>query len=147
MKKILIPALLLSLLFNFASADEKKKDKPAPEKAAKVKAEAKPNADKPKTDKPKADKPQPELKELTLTGKITKKETVGKNEKKYSYFYLETSDGNQIRLSQSALGKKSTIKLDDFVDANVTVRAKGYEKALKDNKVQTYVKEIASIEK
>jgi hypothetical protein len=142
MKKILIPALLLSLLFNFASADEKKKDKPAPEKAAKVKAEAKPNADKPK-----ADKPQPELKELTLTGKITKKETVGKNEKKYSFFYLETSDGNQIRLSQSALGKKSTIKLDDFVDANVTVRAKGFEKTLKDKKVQTYIKEIASIEK
>jgi hypothetical protein len=147
MKKLLIPALLLSLVANFALADDNKKA--ASEKAGKAKVEAKAKVEgKAKAEKKdKVAKAKPDLKELTLTGKLTKKETVGKNEKKYQYFYLETSDGNKIRLTQKALGKKSTIKLDDFVDANVTVRAKGYEKELKNKKTQTYISEITAVEK
>jgi len=143
MKKLLIPLLLLSLVANVVSAEDKKKDKAAAAKDAKAKVE-KVTAD---AKKAKAAKPKPELKELTLTGKITKKETVGKNERKYQYFYLETSDGKKIRLTQKALGKKSKIKLDDFVDANVTVRGKGYEKELKSKKTQTYITNISAIEK
>jgi len=143
MKKLLIPLLLLSLVANVVSAEDKKKDKAAAAKDAKAKVE-KVTAD---AKKAKAAKPKPKLKELTLTGKITKKETVGKNERKYQYFYLETSDGKKIRLTQKALGKKSKIKLDDFVDANVTVRGKGYEKELKSKKTQTYITNISAIEK
>ncbi len=130
--------MILTLLANFSFAEDKKKAA-----AEKAKVEAKAKAEK----KAKVAKAKPELKELTLTGKITKKETVGKNEKKYQYFYLETSDGNKIRLTQKALGKKSKIKLDDFVNANVTVRGKGYEKELKNKKTQTYVSQITAIEK
>jgi hypothetical protein len=147
MKKFIIPALILSLLANIGLADEKKKDVPA-EKAAKAKVE-KPKADKPKGEKAekKEKAPQPDLVDVTLTGKLSKKETTGKGDKKYTFFYLETSDGQNVRLNQTALGKKSTIKLDDFVDANVTVRGKGYTKELKNKKKQTYVKEISAIEK
>ena len=138
MKKILFPLLILTLLANFSFAEDKKKAA-----AEKAKVEAKAKAEK----KAKVAKAKPELKELTLTGKVTKKETVGKNEKKYQYFYLETSDGNKIRLTQKALGKKSKIKLDDFVNTNVTVRGKGYEKELKNKKTQTYISEITAVEK
>ena len=147
MKKLIIPALLVSLVANFAFADDKKKAATATKDAkAKVEAPAKVKGDAAKAEK-KAKKPKPELKELTLTGKITKKETVGKNERKYQYFYLETSDGNKIRLTNKALGKKSKIKLDDFVNANVTVRGKGYEKELKNKKTQTYIQQITAVEK
>lgn len=146
MKKLIIPALLLSLVANFTFAEDKKKAAAtAKDDKAKVEAKAKAKADAAKADN-KA-KAKPELKELTLTGKITKKETVGKNERKYEYFYLETSDGKKIRLTQKALGKKSKIKLDDFVDANVTVRGQGFEKELKNKKTQTYIQQISAIEK
>ena len=148
MKKFLIPALALALLANVGFADDKKKAAPAA-KAAKTKVE-KAKTDKAAKPTAKADKvakAKPDLVDLTLTGKISKKETTGKNEKKYTYFYLETSDKQKIRLTQKALGKKSKIKLDDFVNANVTVRGKGFTKELKNKEKRTYLQQISAVEK
>ena len=151
MKKFLIPVLALSLLANAGFSADKKKEAPA-DKAAKAKVE-KTKGDKAAKQakqaeaKPNGSKPKPVLVDLTLSGKISKKETVGKNERKYTYFYLETSDKQKIRLTQKALGKKSTVKLDDFVNANVTVRGKGFKRKLKNGDERTYIQQIAALEK
>jgi len=128
MKYTLLPLLFFSLLFNVSVAQDKaeKEEKPA----AKAKAKA----------------AKPETTDLSLAGKISKKETKGKNERLYTYYYLEVEGGEKVRLTKKALGKTG-IKLDDFVDASVTLTAKGYQKELKSKKKRTYVTEIVKIEK
>jgi len=73
--------------------------------------------------------------ELTLTGKIAKGEAAGS-------FVLVDADGNKIELPKpkAAKGDEKPINLEEFVDQQVTLEAKG------DKKVPT-VKQIVSVEK
>ena len=78
--------------------------------------------------------------ELTLTGKIAKGEAAGS-------FVLVDADGNKIELPKpkAAKGDEKPINLEEFVDQQVTLKAKGME-AKGDKKVPT-VKQIVSVEK
>jgi hypothetical protein len=134
MKKTLITLITFSLLFSGAFA--------APDKKAGAKKAAA--------------KAQPELVAIDLKGKISKSETKGKNGQTFNYYYLETAEGEKVRLTKTALpkagidkdGKKTKpIQLDKLVGADVKLSGKGYTKELKNNKKRTYVKAIDSIEK
>ena len=119
---ILGPAMLM--------AQEKKehKEKAAGEKAAKVEAP---------------------LQDLTLTGKITKEEKAGKEGKAAKVTYtLTTTDGVAYVLPEAKKAKEgaAAIKLDDNLNADVKVVAKGREMD-KDGKKIVHVVEIVSIEK
>ena len=103
-----------------------------------------------------ADTAKPELVSLELSGKLTKKQTKGKNDRAYTYYYLEMEDGTKIRLTKTALpkpkkgedGKKTeALNFDNFLDANVKIVGKGYVKELKNKKKRTYVKIIESLNK
>jgi len=130
MKKIITPMIAaLILLVGLNAADEKK------EKTAKTK---------------------PELVTLELSGKLVKKETKGKNEQTYTYYYLETETSGKIRLAKTALpkpkkgedGKKTeALSFDKFLDSNVKIVAKGYVKELKNKEKRTYVRVIESLTK
>ena len=80
------------------------------------------------------------LVELTLTGKIAKGDAEGS-------FVLIDADNNKIELPKPKAGKgdEKAINLADFVDQQVTVKAKGMEPK-GDKKVAT-VKQILSVEK
>jgi hypothetical protein len=131
MKKLIIPmTAALMLLVGLQAADEKKK-----EAAAKAK---------------------PELVTLELSGKLVKKETKGKNDRTYTYYYLETEEGTKIRLTKTALpkpkkgedGKKAeALSFDKFLDTKVKIVGKGYVKELKNKQKRTYVRVIESLTK
>lgn len=70
-------------------------------------------------------KAKPKVEKVTLEGKIVKKE-VAKKKGKNVVFILETADGKSVKLPKP--GKKSEIKLGDFVDKNVTVVANAVKK-------------------
>jgi hypothetical protein len=92
--------------------------------------------------KPKAEKAVVELKDLVLTGKLTKKEADGK----VSYV-LTTADGEvMIPAPKAKKDAAAVINLDNFVDQEVTVTGKGMEKE-KDGKKKVMVKEVTNIEK
>ena len=141
MKKFINVFLALGMFVAPATLSfaEKKAEKPAAKATAK-----KPDAKKPGEKKPK--KPAPELEEISVSGKVAKKETKGKDGKTYKFYSVSTSDGKSIRLTKSALGKKSKINLEDYVDAQVTISAKGYE-AGKGKKKRIVLKKIEKIEK
>ncbi len=104
-------------------------------------------ADKPTNEKKViAKKPAPELKALNISGKVGKKETKGKDGKIYTYYSVTTEEMGVIRLTKSALGKKSKVNLDDLVDAEVTIAGKGHE-AGKGEKKRFILKKIEKIEK
>lgn len=141
MKKIVLIMIALGLWTGpaFSFAAPKKAEKPA------AKAEGKkPGAKKPGEKKPK--KPAPELSDITVSGKVAKKETKGKDGKTYKYYSVSTSDGKTVRLTKSALGKKSKVNLDELVDAEVKVTGKGYE-AGKGKKKRIILKKIEKVEK
>ena len=101
-------------------------------------------------------KEKPELITLEISGKLTKKESKGKNEREYTYYYLETNSGEKIRLNKTALpkmkkdknGKKTeALTFDKFVDGNVDIKGKGYVKELKSKQKRTYLRLIDSIKK
>ena len=101
-------------------------------------------------------KEKPELVTLELSGKLTKQETKGKNDRTYTYYYLETEEGTKIRLTKTALpkpkkgedGKKGeALSFDDFLDKKVKLVGKGYVKELKNKQKRTYVRIIESITK
>ena len=113
-------------------------------------------ADVKKPDEKKSAKAKPELVAIELAGKISKAETKGKNDRTYTYYYLETAEGEKVRLTKTALpkakkdkdGKKAaSIKLDEFIGASVKLTGKGYTKELKNKKKRTYVKSINTITK
>ena len=101
-------------------------------------------------------KEKPELITLEITGKLTKKESEGKNERVYTYYYLETKGGEKIRLNKTALpkikkdkngNKTEALTFDKFVDSNVDIKGKGYVKELKSKQKRTYLRLIDSIKK
>ena len=110
MKSIIISLLAFGLLSGPVSsfAAKEKVEKPAAKEKVK-KAESK--------KKPTAKKPAPEVGPLALSGKVSKKETKGKDGKIYKYYSLTTEKGKTVRLTKSALGKKSKVNLDDLVDS------------------------------
>ncbi|MEL0119305.1 MAG: hypothetical protein VXB01_10230, partial [Opitutae bacterium] len=101
-------------------------------------------------------KEKPELITLEISGKLTKRESNGKNERVYTYYYLETNGGEKIRLNKTALpkikkdknGKKpEALTFDKFVDSNVDIKGKGYVKELKSKQKRTYLRLIDSIKR
>ena len=104
-------------------------------------------ADKPTAEKKViAKKPVPVLTDLSISGKVGKKETKGKDGKIYTYYSVTTEDMGVIRLTKSALGKKSKVNLDDLVDAEVTIAGQGH-KSGKGKKKRIVLKKIEKIEK
>lgn len=117
--------------------------------AAKEKVEksaAKEKVKKAESKKTTAKKSAPELKPLAFSGKVSKKETKGKDGKIYKYYSISTKDGKTIRLTKSAFGKKSKVKLEDLVDAEVSIAGQGYESGTGKKKRVT-LKKIETIEK
>ena len=109
---------------------------------AKEKQAVKPAAEK----KVIAKKPAPELKALNISGKVGKRETKGKDGKIYTYYSVTTEDMGVIRLTKTALGKKSKVNLDELVDAEVTIAGQGHEMG-KGKKKRFVLKKIEKIEK
>ena len=93
-----------------------------------------------------AKKIAPELKILNISGKVGKKETKGKDGKIYTYYSVTTEDMGVIRLSKTALGKKSKVNLADLVNAEVTIAGQGHETG-KGKKKRVVLKKIVKIEK
>jgi hypothetical protein len=81
-------------------------------------------------------------KELTLTGKLTKKE-VGMEEKKV-VFILKLADGTEVKVPEpKAKEGADVIKLADFVDKDVTITGEGIEKEGKEGKKIVILKSVA----
>jgi len=93
-----------------------------------------------------AKKPAPELKTVNLSGKVGKKETKGKNGRIYTYYSVTTENMGVIRLTKTALGKKSKVNLDDLVDSEVIIDGQGHETG-KGKKKRFILKIIDKIEK
>ena len=81
-----------------------------------------------------------------MSGKVSKKETKGKDGKIYKYYSLTTEKGKTVRLTKSALGKKSKVNLDDLVDSEVSISGQGYESGT-GKKKRVILKKIETIEK
>ncbi len=88
-----------------------------------------------------------ELKELTLTGKVTKEEKK-EGEKTRTVYTLTTADGVKVRLPTPKPAKEGeqAINLNDFVDQDVTVVGKGNESE-KEGKKSIHLVTITKIEK
>jgi hypothetical protein len=139
MKSLIISLLAFGLLSGPVSsfAAKEKVEKPVAKEKVK-KAESK--------KKPTAKKPAPEVGPLALSGKVSKKETKGKDGKIYKYYSLTTAEGKTVRLTKSALGKKSKVNLDDLVDSRVSIAGQGYESGT-GKKKRVILKKIETIEK
>jgi hypothetical protein len=139
MKSLIISLLAFGLLSGPVSsfAAKEKVEKPA--------AKEKIKKGDPKK-KPTAKKSAPEIGPLAFSGKVSKKETKGKDGKIYKYYSIATKDGRTVRLTKSALGKKSKVDLDDLVDTEVTIAGEGYESGT-GKKKRVILKKIEKIEK
>ena len=93
-----------------------------------------------------AKKTAPELKALNISGKVGKKETKGKDGKIYTYYSVTTENMGVIRLTKTALGKKSKVNLDDLVDSEVIIDGQGHDTG-KGKKKRFILKKIEKIEK
>lgn len=92
-------------------------------------------------------KAKPELKELTLSGKVTAKESKNKAGESKAYYILTTTDGVAVKLPvPKAKEGAEAINLASFVNADVEVVAKGMEME-KAGKKRITIKEIVSINK
>ena len=139
MKSLIISLLAFGLLSGPVSsfAAKEKVEKPAAKEKVK-KGESK--------KKPTAKKSAPAIGPLAFSGKVSKKETKGKDGKIYKYYSLTTEDGKTVRLTKSALGKKSKVNLDDLVDSEVSIAGQGYESGT-GKKKRVILKKIETIEK
>ena len=139
MKNIIIFLLAFGLLSGPVSsfAAKEKVEKPAAKEKVK-KGESK--------KKPTAKKSAPAIGPLAFSGKVSKKETKGKDGKIYKYYSIATKDGRTVRLTKSALGKKSKVNLDDLVDSEVSIAGQGYESGT-GKKKRVILKKIETIEK
>ncbi len=139
MKSLIISLLAFGLLSGPVSsfAAKEKVEKPAAKEKVK-KGESK--------KKPTAKKSAPAIGPLAFSGKVSKKETKGKDGKIYKYYSLTTEEGKTVRLTKSALGKKSKVNLDDLVDAEVSIAGQGYESGT-GKKKRVILKKIEKIEK
>ena len=139
MKSLIISLLAFGLLSGPVSsfAAKEKVEKPAAKEKVK-KGESK--------KKPTVKKSAPAIGPLAFSGKVSKKETKGKDGKIYKYYSLTTEDGKTVRLTKSALGKKSKVNLDDLVDSEVSIAGQGYETET-GKKKRVILKKIETIEK
>ena len=139
MKSLIISLLAFGLLSGPVSsfAAKEKVEKPAAKEKVK-KGESK--------KKPTVKKSAPAIGPLAFSGKVSKKETKGKDGKIYKYYSLTTEEGKTVRLTKSALGKKSKVNLDDLVDAEVSIAGQGYESGT-GKKKRVILKKIETIEK
>jgi len=87
------------------------------------------------------------LQDLLLTGKIAKEEKAGKEGKTLVIYTLTTTDGNAITLPKPKADAPVAINLDDYLNVDVKVVAKGRESSEKEGKKTTKVVEIVNIEK
>lgn len=110
----------------------------------------------PKKEK-KAKKPKAPLEDITISGTVSKVEKENKKGKVNVSYFLTDGEGNKIKLPAPKVRKKPKkskpgeapppqINLEDYVDSQVTIEAKGFTKEKK-GKVRTFVKKIVSIEK
>tara|TARA_Y100000588_G_C14189728_1_gene897468 strand:- start:393 stop:827 length:435 start_codon:yes stop_codon:yes gene_type:complete len=139
MKSLIISLLAFGLLSGPVSSYAAKEK---PEKSA-TKAKIKKDDIK---KKPSVKKSAPEIGPLAFSGKVSKKETKGKDGKIYRYYSLMIEGGKTVRLTKSALGKKSKVDLDDLVDVEVTIAGEGYESGT-GKKKRVILKKIQKIEK
>ena len=139
MKYLIISLLAFGLLSGPVSsfAAKEKVEKPATKEKVKKGNPKKKTAGK---------KTTPEVGPLPLSGKVSKKETKGKDGKIYKYYSLTTEKGKTVRLTKSALGKKSKVNLDDLVDSEVSISGQGYESGT-GKKKRVILKKIETIEK
>lgn len=87
-----------------------------------------------------------ELKDITLTGTITKVEKKIKEKTSVTYV-LTDKDGNKVNLPKpKAKGEEKAINLDDYVDAKVKLVGKGTETVRREKKT-IRLSSIVSIEK
>jgi hypothetical protein len=86
------------------------------------------------------------LQDLLLTGKIAKEEKAGKEGKSHVTYTLTTTAGTAITLPKPKADAPAAIKLDDYLNVNVKVVAKGREIEREGKKI-TKVMEILNIEK
>ena len=151
MKKIVImmfaAALMIPVLDTYGAEGKVKKEKVAKVKVAKEK------------------QPKAPLEELTITGKISKVEKLGKVKpakdgqpetpaKMSTSYTLTLDDGVVVKLPaiKAPKAKKGeaapadVINLDDFVDADVTIVAKGTN-AEKKGKMVVAIKEVITVTK
>ena len=103
-------------------------------------------------DKPKGEHPRPELKDMTVAGKVAKEDMPGKDGKTSPHFILTTADGAKVMLSTRHHAKEGEaapatpeVKLDDYVGKDVTVTGKGFERD-RDGKKFTVIVKIEKIE-
>ena len=87
--------------------------------------------------------PKAELKDMTVTGTISKQESKGKKDQVVVNYSLTTEDGTVIKLPAA----KSTLKIEDFVGSKVKLTGVGAEKDGRDGKKVTYIQKITNIEK
>ena len=123
-----IAALGLASLPITGLAEEKKAAKPSTEKKVIAKKSA------------------PVLTDLSISGKVRKKETKGKDGKTYTYYSIAPEDMGVIRLTKKALRKKSKVNLEDLVDTEVTITGQGHKSGNGDKK-RFILKKIEKIEK
>jgi len=90
-------------------------------------------------------KPAALLQDLVLTGKITQEEKkTPDGARTYTVYVLTTTDGKTVRLPPPKAD--STIKLEDYLNVDVKVTARGHE-ATGSGKTVARVAEIVNIEK
>ena len=92
---------------------------------------------------PKAGKAKAVLKELTLTGTVSKVEKKGRGGKATAAYVLTDAAGNKITLPQPK--GQDAANLADFIDKNVTVVGKGTE-TKRGEKTSIRLSRIVSIE-
>lgn len=94
---------------------------------------------------PRAAKAKVAVKEMTLTGVVTKTEKKSKAGKVAVSYILTDAAGNKIALPKPRAKGEGAINLADFVDKNVTVVAKGTE-TKRGDKTNIRLSQVISIE-
>jgi len=84
-----------------------------------------------------------EVKEMTLTGTISKQETKGKKDQPVVNYSLATDDGSTVKLPMA----KGALKIEDFVGVKVKLTGVGGEKVGHDGKKVVFIQKITNIEK
>ena len=97
-------------------------------------------------------KGMPELKAMTVTGKIAKEDMPGRDGKASPHFVLTDASGAKIVLHSGTHGKAGeaaapvpAVNLDEYVGKNVTVTGKGFERE-HDGKKMTMMVKIEKVE-
>jgi len=100
----------------------------------------------------KGDHARPELKDMTVSGKIAKEDMPGRDGKTSPHFVLTTADGAKVMLNTRHHAKEGDdkaaapeIKLDEYVGKDVTVTGQGFERD-RDGKKMTVIVKITKVD-